>query len=130
MAGVIYLDTVVAARLCVPEGVALLSRGAIQAIEAAEEILLSPVVLFELQAIYRKGRIPLPPGEIFARLQVQCDVALCVLPMAEVVLAAMGIAWTRDPMDSLIVGQAMANGRAGLVTSDELIRANYAGAIW
>ena len=49
--------------------------------------------------------------------------------LAEVVEHGLGLSWTRDAFDRLIVAQA-ALDRAVLITRDRLILKNYSKAVW
>lgn len=105
-----YIDTMVAMWLA-HENMHWKRRStAKQSIDRSEKLLMSPMAVFELKAIHRNKQMEKTP--------------------AEVVMAAMTIGWTTDPGDAMIVGQAIANGNAPLITSDRNIRANYAAAIW
>ena len=126
----IYLDTQSAIWIAQARTVKLMSRRAMQAISDAETVLISPMVIFEMKAIYRKKRIEYPPPEMIFLLREQLKVEVCSIPFAEVVAVSMGVDWTTDPNDILITANAMVNGRARLVTSNRLIRANYEQAIW
>ncbi|HTA43492.1 MAG TPA: hypothetical protein VK789_13645 [Bryobacteraceae bacterium] len=57
-------------------------------------------------------------------------VGLCDFPFSRTAQEAVGITWTMDPFDRLIVAQAMANHGAYLITRDRLIRHHYRGAVW
>ena len=56
--------------------------------------------------------------------------AVCDYPFPIVAEIAIGETWTRDPFDRLIVSHAKANGRAALVSSDDLIARHYQNTIW
>lgn len=51
------------------------------------------------------------------------------MSLGEVVEAATGISWTRDPFDRLISAHAIV-ANAPLITADETIRANLPLATW
>lgn len=126
----VYLDTMVAVWLVEDGEQRKLSKVALATIAGAATLLFSPIAYFELKALYRKKVIKNRPQEVLAVLRDQVGVGLCEIPMLEIVTASFQIDWTTDPGDTLIVAQAMVNGNAGLITSDRLIRANYAAAIW
>lgn len=44
-------------------------------------------------------------------------------------MKATSLDWTREPFDRIIVAQAIAR-EASLVTRDQTILANFAGAVW
>lgn len=94
------------------------------------DLLISPMVLLELEMLYDKGTIKYPASQILADLTQQIGLSVCQMPLAQVVRSAITIKWTREPGDLLIVGNAMANNCAPLVTKDERIRGGYSNAIW
>ena len=94
------------------------------------DLLVSPMVLLELEMLYDKGTIRYPSSQILADLSQQVALSVCHLPMAHIVRSAVTIKWTREPGDLLIVANAMANNDAPLVTRDERIRDSYRNAIW
>ncbi len=123
-----YLDTHVVVFLHAGD----VSRISIKAQNQIEntDLLISPMVLLELEMLYDKGVIRYPAAQILADLTQQVGLSVCQLPFADVVRSAMTIKWTREPGDLLIVANAMANNYAGLVTKDERIRGGYSNAIW
>ena len=94
------------------------------------DLLVSPMVLLELEMLYDKGTLKFPSSEILVDLSQQIGLSVCQLPMAQIVRCATSIKWTREPGDLLIVANAMANNHAPLITRDERIRAGYRNAIW
>jgi len=94
------------------------------------DLLISPMVLLELEMLYDKGTIRYPSSQILADLTQQIGLSVCQLPFAQVVRSATTIKWTREPGDLLIVANAMAHNFAPLVTKDERIQSNYSNAIW
>ena len=123
-----YLDTQVVVWLA--EG--RLDRITNKALDAVNEhdLLISPVVLIELNYLLQIGRILRSPLDIAKQLRTQLDVQICQLTLADVAETALFETWTRDPFDLLIVANAKAGGYAPLLTSDEKIRANYPRAVW
>jgi PIN domain nuclease of toxin-antitoxin system len=51
------------------------------------------------------------------------------LPFAAVAARAHTLAWTRDPFDRLIAGEAAVAG-ARLVTRDDLLSRHFHAALW
>jgi PIN domain nuclease of toxin-antitoxin system len=94
------------------------------------DLLISPMVVLELQMLYDKGTIRYPASQILADLTQQMGLSVCQMPFAEVVRSATTIKWSREPGDLLIVANAMANNYAPLITKDERIRGGYSNAIW
>ena len=123
-----YLDTHIAVWL-VDGQLRKLSRAAAQAIER-HSVLLSPIVMLELEYMYEIGRITKPSSTVLGILQADLNVELCNLPFLAVVESSIHEKWTRDTFDRLIVAHARANGTAALISADEQIRANYSATIW
>ncbi len=94
------------------------------------DLLISPMVLLELEMLYDKGTIKYASSQILADLTQQIGLSVCQMPFAQVVRSATTIKWTREPGDLLIVANAMANNSAPLITKDERIREGYNNAIW
>lgn len=106
----------------------LLSEPAARGLEE-NQILVSPIVLLELEYLRETGRISVDPTEIYQELHVTIGLRSCDLPFGRIVESARSQKWTRDPFDRLIVGHAAAAGRP-LLTKDESIRAHYDRAVW
>lgn len=123
----IMLDTHVVAWLyggqleCIPESVRNLLDS-----QAAS---ISPMVLLELQYLYEIKRVTVPAAQVMESLSTQIGLKQADTPFPAVVSAALGITWTRDPFDRLIVAQALAEN-APLVTADETIRKHLPLATW
>ncbi|MBL8218126.1 MAG: type II toxin-antitoxin system VapC family toxin [Bryobacterales bacterium] len=125
---VAYLDTHVAVWL--HDGlVEKLTKAARREIERCD-LLISPMVYLELGYLHRRGRLRMPPSEIFANLYGTFGVGQCSVPFASVAVLAVNLEWTSDPFDRIIVAQAMSNRESGLITADEVIRSHYASAVW
>ncbi len=123
-----YADTNVIFRLANGD-VDLISQKAKRQIEFTQ-VLISSAVLLELEMLHEIGRLTISANEIFADLSERIGLRICQLPMAAIVASALGIKWTRDPGDRLIVANAMANNEAPLITADRKIREHYNNAIW
>ncbi len=123
----IYLDTHVVAFLYEDAGASLppLSRSLI----AENELLLSPMVVLELQYLFEIKRLTVPPGTIIGTIQRAARLRLCDLPFEEVARAALQETWTRDPFDRIIVAQARLR-EIILITKDRMIREQYERATW
>ncbi len=123
-----YLDTHVAVYLA--EGtIKRISRTAQKLIGRAE-LLISPMVVLELELLYERGRIVLRAPEIQSKLEVELGVRVCDLPFGSVASVAVNGKWTRDPFDRIIVAQAKANGMAQLISADEMIAQHYPRTVW
>jgi PIN domain nuclease of toxin-antitoxin system len=124
---VTYLDTHVVVWLYRGD-LDLLSRPARDEIQN-QDLLISPMVLLELEYLHEIGRLKPRASQVLAALANETALAVCRLPFSAVVQDALNEKWARDPFDRLIVAQARANG-ASLVTRDEKIRRYYKRAVW
>jgi PIN domain nuclease of toxin-antitoxin system len=122
-----YLDTHVVMWLY--DGlVERLSGAAKEAIESGRLIICGMVEL-ELQFLREIGRIRPSPQEVIGALSGSIGLSRSEQVFSRVAVEACRMSWTRDPFDRLIVAEAkLAEGV--LVTRDELIRDNFAGAVW
>ena len=94
------------------------------------EVRISPMVVLELGYLNKINRTILTPQQIVYKLSAELQSTVCDYPFPIIAEIAIGETWTRDPFDRLIVSHAKANGRAGLVTKDELIARHYPNTIW
>ncbi len=125
---VAYLDTHVAVYL--HDGlIEELSSDAKRRIENSD-LLISPIVLLELEYLFVRKKIGIDPKSILAALSDTFGVGICAFAFSTVVLESLNVSWTSDPFDRLIVGHAAANRTSSLVTRDRLIRAHYTGSVW
>ena len=106
-----------------------LTSRAITAIEASE-LLISPMVLLELEYLYELKRIIQPPQALLSQLGSQIGLQVCDHSFSAVVQTAILETWTRDPFDRIIVAHAKSNGYASLITSDSKIRESYPKTTW
>jgi PIN domain nuclease of toxin-antitoxin system len=123
-----YLDTNVVVRL---------GHGRLRAIGreasrliARAELLISPMVLLELEYLFEIERLMAPARDIQRKVEHELGVRLCDLPFADVARAALDEKWTRDAFDRMIVAQAKVNGFAPLISSDEKIAQHYPRTVW
>jgi PIN domain nuclease of toxin-antitoxin system len=124
----IYLDTHVVLWLYVGEQNKL--SDFVQSVIAQESVLVcSPIVRLELQYLYEIGRITDKPDEIFSDLSQRIDLSICKKDFSLIIDQALGISWTRDVFDRMIVANAMID-QSILLTKDHKILANYANAKW
>jgi PIN domain nuclease of toxin-antitoxin system len=124
---VIYLDTHAVVALKRKERDRF-SRGAQHAIEASDDIRISPLVLLEMELLYEIKRVSAPAERIVDDLAADIGIRVCDADFARVVRKAIGERWTRDPFDRLIVAQARLHD-AGLITLDTLIHKHYPHAL-
>jgi PIN domain nuclease of toxin-antitoxin system len=123
-----YLDTNAVIRLS--HGIARgISRDVSQLIDRAN-LLVSPMVVFELEVLYEIKRVKQSARDILRKVEHELGVRVCELPFGDVANAALDEKWTRDPFDRMIVAQAKVNGLASLISSDEKIAQNYSRTFW
>ena len=100
----IYLDTHVAVWLYA--GLTERFRPVVRERLNTDDLFISPIVVLELEYLYETGRTALPGEDIVESLKAQLDLRICERPFADVMRNAVTQAWTRDPFDRIIVGQA------------------------
>jgi len=123
-----YLDTHVVVWLC-ENKLSSISAPALDALNE-HDLLISPMVLIELNFLYRIKRIIRAPQDLAKQLRMQINVQVCNHSFADLTETALFETWTRDPFDLMIVSHAKANGFAPLITADDTVRAHYPKAIW
>ena len=124
----IYLDTHVVVWLFSQE-LEKISKKAIDLIEG-HQLLVSPMVVLELEFLYEIGRLTYNHHEIIASLSDTIDLKVCDLPFALVAKESTRLYWTRDPFDRLIVANASCNNKSILLSRDKTIRDNYDRTVW
>jgi PIN domain nuclease of toxin-antitoxin system len=90
---------------------------------------ISPTVRLELKFLKEIGRLTVEPDEILGGLGSEWGLVTTSDRIEDVVALAMGLSWTRDPFDRLIVATADLH-RAPLLTRDRLIHEHFSGAVW
>ena len=124
----IYLDTHVILWLYLRKGEGLSGR-AQQLIEYEPIILISPIILLELDYLHEIGRTTLDSAHVFNYLHQRIDLQVCQKSFIDVVRKASQLSWTRDPFDRIITAQS-AIDRNTLITKDEVIQEHYEYAVW
>lgn len=124
----IYLDTHVVLWLYADRGKRL-SEEARKLIEDAKDILISPMVLLEMDFLHEVGRTKLASSPVYAYLGERIGVRVCNKSFVDVIREASQHAWTRDPFDRIITAHAALNQNF-LITKDEVIRKHYEHATW
>ncbi len=122
-----YLDTHVVVWLYQKDEQRI-SRVARQLIESSD-LLVSPMVLLELEYLFDTGRTKSRAAEVYDYLHHTIQVDVCNKPFAAVARKAIGMKWTRDPFDRLITAQAALDG-SPLLTKDDTIHTHYPEAVW
>ncbi len=124
----VYLDTHAAVFLHAGELERLGTEGKRQ-IEASD-LLISPMVLLEMNYLFELKKIRYNAKEIYAALNASFGVTLCPIPFSDVSLQALDLTWTRDPFDRIIVAQAQVNQNATLITRDRTLQIHYRRCVW
>ena len=124
----LYLDTQVVIWLHVA-GEKKLSQAARRAIDASEDLRISPMVEMELGLLEEIGHCRRPPEAIIGHLHQTLGLIVCDLAWREIIPHARRFTWTRDPFDRLITAHA-ACAAAPLVTADAHIHEHYPHALW
>lgn len=123
-----YLDTNVVVWLAQGD-LRRISPKAQELLEQAD-LLISPMVLVELEYLHEVQRILLSSREILLKVEHELGIRVCDLPFPNIVNVVIDEKWTRDPFDRTIVAHAKANGLTILITADEEIRKHYPKAVW
>lgn len=123
----IYLDTHVAVWLYagLQDSLPAPARAAME----KGDLLVSPMVVLELQYLFEIGRIKVAADTLMSALGREIGLKVCDLPFEQIADSAIAESWTRDPFDRIIVGQARLRG-ARLVSKDRHIHDNYPQALW
>jgi PIN domain nuclease of toxin-antitoxin system len=123
----IYLDTHVAVWLYAGD----LERFPAKARDLLEtnDIMISPMAILELGYLYEIERLSVEAPVIVEYLESAVRLQVCTIPFHRIALEALGLKWTRDPFDRLIVAQA-ACAKSALLTKDAMLRQNYPQACW
>lgn len=124
----LYLDTHVVVWLR-EKALEKFSQKALDAIEDAMKLVVSPIVVLELKYLYEIGRIIDSPHNILGDLNDMIDLTIDEIDFYHVVKKSLDLVWTRDPFDRLIVANTIARD-AKLITKDEKILTNFDGALW
>ena len=127
MEALIYLDTHAVVWLYAKE-LTRFTRGGLDSLEA-NELLISPMVLLELEYLHETSRIQIRSRTICDSLEQTLGLHVCEGSFAPVVRLALEQSWTRDPFDRIIVAQAKL-ADAALLTKDSVILKHYKKAFW
>jgi len=94
-----------------------------------DTLVISPAVVLELQYLHEIGRVTEAPLVVVEDLRDRMGLGFAEADFAAVVSKALGLSWTRDPFDRLIVASALADD-APLMTADRDILGRVPGAFW
>jgi PIN domain nuclease of toxin-antitoxin system len=97
---------------------------------ASAMLLISPLVVVEMEFLFEIGRILLPAEEVRLVLHSEHGVTLCDLDLTDIMKSALSEKWTRDPFDRLIVAHAKAKGFCPLISADRKIGEHYPRTVW
>ena len=122
-----YLDT--HAVIWLHMGELLLFPQATLKLLAEASLLISPVVLLEMQYLFEIERLKSGPEKIFKNLEKSLGLKVCGLEFQKIIMESLKQSWTRDPFDRLITAHAVA-ANATLVTRDESILKHYPKSFW
>jgi len=95
----------------------------------AADLVISPMVLLEIEDLREIGRLNFSSEKILADLVADLGLRVCDHPFPAIVSEAVKQTWTRDPFDRIIVAHAMVAGYR-LATKDDAIRARCREAFW
>lgn len=123
----IYLDTHVVVWLYQSETKRLNNK--VCEIIEENDLMISPMILLELQYLVETNRITAKPIEIYNNLKASINLQTCGMHFEDVVNLAMTMIWTRDPFDRIIVSQAAVKNSI-LISKDSSILQNYSKAVW
>lgn len=98
-------------------------------LDAAEERLVSPVSILEIDYLHEIGRITEGGAVMLDDLRVRAALEVPTDSFDDIVRKASGLTWTRDLFDRLLVGHAVLH-KASLLTKDRSIRKHYSKAVW
>jgi PIN domain nuclease of toxin-antitoxin system len=95
----------------------------------ADDLLVSPAAILELEYLNEIERLKPPAMTVIRALSQEIGIQVCELPFLTIVSQALKEKWVRDPFDRLIVAHARAKD-AQLITKDERIQRHYSRAVW
>jgi PIN domain nuclease of toxin-antitoxin system len=127
MEAVVYLDTHAVVWLYSGLTEKFSARG-VAAIES-RDVLVSPIVLLELQYLHETGRVHQRPEAVISALEDAVGLRVCELSFHKVVLESVSLTWTRDPFDRIIAAQAGLR-KSQLLTKDRTILSHCKYAFW
>lgn len=106
-----------------------ISLKAQQFIESSQ-LLISPIVLLELQYLFEIGKLLTSSKEIYEDLHFRIGLEIDRETIwSRIIQEAIFLSWTRDPFDRLIVAHTSIL-KCPLITRDQSIQLNFNKAIW
>jgi PIN domain nuclease of toxin-antitoxin system len=107
-----------------------LSKQAHQHINQASQLLISPIVLLELEYLYEIRRLKVDADKILSTLHQDLGVSVSPTSFSLVIKESRKINWTRDVFDRLIVATTSCHPKAKLVSKDQVIRDHFHNTVW
>ena len=93
------------------------------------DLLISPMVVLELELLNEIGRLTVKSSEIISELQKTVALKVCDEKFSHVAHEAIDLSWTRDPFDRLIVANSLC-ANAKLISKDRTILKHCKNAVW
>lgn len=106
----------------------LVSKEALQVLDE-NELYISPIVELELQYLRENSKIKKSSSEIIEVLYKEINLKVCTKNFHNIIRESLGLHWTRDPFDRVMVAHASLNTNI-LLTKDNTIRTHYKQAVW
>lgn len=106
----------------------LVSKKVLQVLDE-NELYISPIVELELQYLRENNKIKKSSSEIMDALYKEINLKVCTKNFHNIIRESLGLHWTRDPFDRIIVAHASLNTNI-LLTKDNTIRTHYKQAVW
>ncbi len=106
----------------------LISKEALRIIDE-NELYISPIVELELQYLRENSKIKKSSSEIVEALHKEINLKVCAKDFHNIIRESLGLHWTRDPFDRIMVAHASLNTSI-LLTKDNTIRTHYKQAVW
>jgi PIN domain nuclease of toxin-antitoxin system len=94
----------------------------------ADELMLSPAVVLELELLHEIQRLRFDAKYLLGALAQDFGVSIALDKFSAVALHSLSMSFTRDPFDRLITAHASLI-KAPLITLDSRILDNYLGAL-
>ncbi len=123
----IYLDTHAIIYLYAGDLNLFSKRG--QELIKQESLIISPIVILELQYLFEIGKLKIEPSSLLSTLKTNVGLQICNYSFTSIITTALSLTWTRDPFDRMIVANAMTKESA-LLTKDQSILEHYELATW
>lgn len=100
-----------------------------RAIDDGSSLRISPMSALELAYMHELGRARDPVAAMLAALRRSIGLEIADVSFAELIEAAVGLSWTRDPFDRMIAAHAIV-ADAPLITADKTILEHLPQASW